>query len=81
MGGTGQGSSFPLGCAVLLRRVTPKVALPLLCTLEHALLFSASGFMQTGIFTEIEGSTYLQNNHFKLCLKCSPFLLTMIFSV
>ena len=75
-----QGSSFLPGCAVLLWCVTPKVSLPLLYTLKYALLlFSASGFMQTGIFSGIEGSTYLQNNHFRLHLKCSPFLLTMIF--
>lgn len=70
-----QGSRFLPDCASLVCGTNA------LYTLKYALLFSASGFMQTGIFTETESSTYLQNNHFRLCLKCSPFLLTMIFSV
>lgn len=65
--------------AVGLWCVYPKASHPLLCMLMYALLFSVPDIMQKGIFTEIEGSTYLQNNHFRLHLKYSPFLLTMIF--
>lgn len=76
-----QGTGFLQGLAVGIWCVYPKAAHLLLCMLMYALLFSVSDIMQKGIFTEIEGSTYLQNNHFRLHLKYSPFLLTMIFSV
>lgn len=76
-----QGTGFLQSLAVGLWCVYSKVSHPLLCMLMYALLFSVSDIMQKGIFTEIEGSTYLQNNHFGLHLKYSPFLLTMIFSV
>lgn len=68
------GSRFLTCCAVLLWCVIPKcVSLLLLYKLKHALFTSTASFMLTGIFSEIESSTYLQNNHFWLCLKCSLF--------
>lgn len=68
---TGEQTSHMLCCPALV--CDPKGSLLLLYKLKHALFSSTAGFMQTHIFTEIEGSTYLQNNHFKLCLKCSLF--------
>lgn len=65
--------SHMLCCAVLV--CDPKGSLHLLYKLKHALFSCTAGFMLTGIFTEIGGSIYLQNNHFRLCLKCSLFSL------
>lgn len=73
-----QGSTFVPGCGVLLQCMTPNLSFPF--TLKYELVFSACGFMQTRILLRLKAA-HLQNNHFRLCLKCSPFLLTMIFSV